>query len=133
MFRYIVLLSERLREIVVAASGTVTLELAILETPMVVVYKLAPLTYKIGRLLVKLDYFSLVNLIAEYEAVPELLQDEVQPEKIAGEIISILTSTQKRSSIVAALQEVKLKLGDHGASQKAADVALRLLEKGTHG
>ena len=54
---------------VVTASGTVTLELAILEVPMIVVYKLAPLTYQLGKRLVKVDFFSLVNLIAGYAAV----------------------------------------------------------------
>jgi len=114
---------------VVAASGTVTLELSLLEVPMVVVYKLAPLTYKIGKLLVKLDFFSLVNLIAGFEAVPELLQDEVQPERIATELSAFLTNTQKRNEIIAALQDVNVKLGEKGASQKAAEVALLMIQK----
>jgi lipid-A-disaccharide synthase len=117
----------------VAASGTVTLELAILEVPMIVAYKLAPLTYHLGRLLVKLDYFSLVNLIAGYAAVPELLQADVTSEKIAEELTVILRHPEKNEEMKNALRDVKQKLGTPGASEKAACVALRLLEEATHG
>jgi lipid-A-disaccharide synthase len=113
---------------VVAASGTVTLELAILEVPMIVTYKLAPLTYYLGKLLVKLDHFSLVNLIAGYTAVPELLQDEVTPQKIAGELTELLFQPEKRQRMQAALREVRGKLGSAGASEKAACVAENLLK-----
>lgn len=113
---------------VVAASGTVTLELAILEVPMIVTYKLAPLTYYLGKLLVKLDHFSLVNLIAGYTAVPELLQDEVTPKKIAEELTTLLFQPEKRQRMKAALREVKGKLGSAGASEKAALVAENLLK-----
>jgi lipid-A-disaccharide synthase len=118
---------------VVAASGTVTLELAILEVPMIVAYKLAPLTYRLGRLLVKLDYFSLVNLIAGYAAVPELLQTEVTPEKIAAEFTAILLHPEKRQSMKNALCDVKEKLGGPGASEKAALVAFHLLARKKQG
>lgn len=113
---------------VVAASGTVTLELAILEVPMIVTYKLAPLTYYLGRLLVKLDHFSLVNLIAGYTAVPELLQDEVTPHKIAEELTALLFQPEKRQRMQTALREVREKLGSAGASEKAAIVAENLLK-----
>lgn len=114
---------------VVAASGTVTLELAILEVPMVVAYKLAPLSYFLGRLLVKLKYFSLVNLIAGYGAVPELLQAEVTPKKIADELTAILLQPGKRQDMKKALRDVKEKLGGAGASEKAASVVVTLLHK----
>jgi lipid-A-disaccharide synthase len=120
-------------EAVVAASGTVTLELAILEVPMIVAYKLAPLTYRLGRLLVNLDYFSLVNLIAGYAAVPELLQTEVTPEKIAAEFTAILLHPEKRQSMKNALCDVKEKLGGPGASEKAALVAFHLLAREKQG
>lgn len=118
---------------VVAASGTVTLELAILEVPMVVAYKLAPLTYFLGRLLVKLEYFSLVNLIAGYGAVPELLQAEVTPKRIADDLTAILWQPEKRQEMKNALQVVKEKLGGPGASKKAALVVAALLRKKIHG
>ena len=112
----------------VAASGTVTLELAILAVPMVVVYKLAAITYRLARLLVKLDHFSLVNLIAGKTAVVELLQDKVTAENIASELQDILAIPEKRQETLAALEDVRLKLGQKGASEKAANVVLRLLE-----
>lgn len=113
---------------VVAASGTVTLELAILGTPMVVVYRLSKLSYLLGRLLVKLEFFSLVNLIAGYEAVPELLQDEVEPERIAGQLDVMLSDPAKNMKMKNALAEVRKKLGSRGASAKAAAAALQMIE-----
>jgi hypothetical protein len=112
---------------VVTASGTVTLELAILEVPMIVVYKLSPLTYQLGKRLVKIDFFSLVNLIAGYAAVPELLQHEVTAEKIAAELSAITTRPARMQEMKQALKEVRDKLGESGASEKAATVALQML------
>ena len=114
----------------VAASGTVTLELAILKIPMVVVYKLTNITYFLGRLLVKLDHFSLVNLIAGKTAVPELLQHEVTAQNIAKKLASIAGETGERGQILLDLQEVRARLGERGASKKAADVAQGLLYNG---
>ena len=114
---------------VMAASGTVTLELAILQVPMVVCYRLSPLTFRLAKMMVKLDHFSLVNLIAGCTAVPELLQDEVTPENIAGELMALLTIPEKMHTMKTALQGIKDKLGEAGASEKAAAVAIRLLQK----
>ncbi len=114
---------------VVAASGTVTLELAILEIPMVVVYKLTNITYFFARLLVRLDHFSLVNLIAGKTAVPELLQQDVTAENITKELLIITGTTKERELTLADLQEVRARLGDKGASKKAASVVLGLLKK----
>lgn len=112
---------------VIAASGTVTLELAILGVPMVVAYKLAPLTYWLARRLVKLDHFSLPNLIAGCTAVPELLQDEVNAERLAAEVASLLNSPQGMAEMRQSLGLIKQKLGEPGASEKAARSALELL------
>jgi lipid-A-disaccharide synthase len=112
---------------VVTASGTVTLELAILEVPMIVVYKLSPLTYQLGKRLVKVDFFSLVNLIAGYAAVPELLQHEVTADKIAAELSALTTQPARMQKMKRALKEVRDKLGERGASEKAAIVALEML------
>lgn len=113
---------------VVAASGTVTLELALLNTPMVVTYKLSPFTYMLGKLLVKLDYFSLVNLIAEKEIVPELLQDQVTPEAIASMLNELTFNKEKRKTVVDGLAFVRELLGSKGASDKAASLALNMLK-----
>ena len=114
---------------VVAASGTVTLELAILKIPMVVVYKLTNITYFFARLLVSLDHFSLVNLIAGKNAVPELLQHEVTAENITKELLNITGNTKERELALADLQVVRARLGEKGASEKAASVVLGLLKK----
>jgi lipid-A-disaccharide synthase len=114
-------------EAVVAASGTVTLELAILAVPMVVVYKLSKITYMLAKLLVKLEHFSLVNLIAGKKIVPELLQDEVKAEVIAGELLSLAGKAEAREKVLNSLKEVKEKLGGPGASGKAADLVFELL------
>lgn len=115
---------------VVAASGTVTLELAILGTPMVVVYRVSPHTYFIGRLLIRhMQFFSLVNLIAEHLVVPELLQEEVNPANIEAELTRLLFDEKAGREVRQGLTEVRLKLGDAGASTRAADVALKLLDR----
>ena len=114
-------------EAVIAASGTVTLELALLDVPMVVTYKFSPLTYQLGRMLVKLKYFSLVNLIAGEEVVPELLQDEVRPENIARNILEILNNSERSERIRKGLLDVRERLGKKGASDRAALLALNML------
>ncbi len=110
---------------VVAASGTVTLELAILGTPAVVTYRVSPRTYFLGRLLVRhIDCFSLVNLVAGRKVVPELLQDQVTPENIAAELEKMTGNTTIRRRIREGLAEVTARLGGRGASRRAARIAL---------
>ena len=113
---------------VVAASGTVTLELALLNIPMVVTYTLSPLTYLLAKNMVKLDFFSLVNLIAGFEAVPELLQKEVNAETICDELAPLLTAYPSRKAMRDALKLVNNRLGKPGASARAARLALDMLE-----
>lgn len=113
-------------DVVVAASGTVTLELAILGVPMLVVYRTSPVSYWLGRKLIKLRWFSLVNLIAQREIVKELLQDEVTPTTISDELLSLLKGS-KREQVIQGLQEVNNLLGCTGASERAAKVALEML------
>lgn len=115
---------------VVAASGTVTLELAILGIPMVVVYRVSPQTYFIGRLLVRhMQFFSLVNLIAEQGVVPELLQDEVNPARIEAELARLLFDDKASIEMRQGLAAVRGKLGSSGASRQAAGLAFKLLDR----
>lgn len=113
---------------VVAASGTVTLELAILNTPMVVVYRVSPFTYLLGRLLVRIEYFSLVNLIAGTSVVPELLQDQGNPGSIEVELAFLLFDEHTRLRTQEGLSLVREKLGSPGASEKAAMLALEIIK-----
>jgi len=117
---------------VVAASGTVTLELALLNVPAVVTYRVSPRTYRIGRLLVRnVKYFSLVNLIGDRMIIPELLQDEVTPKRIAGELEEMLADGPVRQNILAGLAEVRHRLGGPGASKRAAEIALECMDQQT--
>jgi len=111
---------------VMAASGTVSLELAILEVPMVISYKVSPLTYFLGRRLIKVQYASLVNLVAERKVVPELLQDAAVPEKIAAATVRLVANQAERTRMLAGLAEVREQLGGPGASVRAARLALSL-------
>jgi lipid-A-disaccharide synthase len=112
---------------VVAASGTVTLELAVLDVPMIVAYKFAPVTYFIGKYLVDIPYFSLVNIIAGRGVVTELLQDQVTPGTIEIELARILFDENVRKYMKIDLRKIRNSLGGRGASQKAARLALNTM------
>jgi lipid-A-disaccharide synthase len=117
-------------EVIVAASGTVTLEAAILGTPLVVVYKVNPVTYWLGKRLIRVNYVSLVNIIAGETVAPELIQQEVTPELIAREAMKIFNDDERKEWIKHRLQDVRHELGTPGASDKAAVIALELMGKG---
>ncbi len=113
----------------IAASGTVTLELGILETPVIVAYRLSPLTYKLGKLLIRgVKYFCLINLVSKKQVVPELLQDEASPIRIVSELKKILEK-DNHEKIVSELQTLKKLLGGTGASTKAATIALEIINE----
>ncbi|MDD5099678.1 MAG: lipid-A-disaccharide synthase [Syntrophales bacterium] len=109
------------------ASGTATLETALLETPMVVIYKVSGISYAIGRRFISVDHISLVNLIAGRTLVPELIQAEANPERIAAEVREIVTRRGKAREMRAALAEIRGKLGTPGASQRTARIACDML------
>jgi lipid-A-disaccharide synthase len=109
---------------VVAASGTVTLELAILGVPTLTTYRVSPRTYQLGRLLIRrIRYFSLVNLIAEQEVIPELLQDAVQPDAIAEHLANLVKNRVYREKMIQGLTQVAEKLGPSGCAKRAAELA----------
>jgi lipid-A-disaccharide synthase len=116
---------------VVSASGTVTLELALLGIPTVTTYRVSPRTYRIGRLLIShIKYFSLVNLIANKKIITELLQDEVSPKNIADSLKTMIFDTACHTKIVQGLAEVTKKLGPSGCSSRAAVIALECIDSG---
>jgi lipid-A-disaccharide synthase len=113
---------------ILAASGTVTLEAAIAGVPMVVLYKMSLLSYQVAKFLVKVKYISLVNLIAGREVVPELIQDKASPENTANAVLNILKDKDRFVQVKKGLHEVKQLLGESGASDRTAKIALNMIE-----
>ena len=111
----------------IVASGTATVETALLGTPMVVVYKVARLTELILRTFIVTRFVAMPNLILGRRVVPELLQQDCTPEKIAAEVLRLLDSSAAREEMLAGLAEVRGKLGPGGAISRAADVIVGML------
>ena len=114
-------------DLVLVASGTATLETALLERPMVIVYRLAPFTYLLARLLIDVPFIGMPNLIAEHRVVPELIQSRVTPERIATEARRLLTDAQAYSVAKEGLREVRRRLGGGGAAERAAALVVDML------
>ena len=114
-------------DIVIVASGTATLETALLETPMVIIYKVSPLSYYVGTKVINVTHIGLANLIAGKTIVPELIQDDANPNRIAAEVIGILADESRMQSIKEELNQIREKLGSPGASEKAARLACDML------
>ncbi|MBU2262104.1 MAG: lipid-A-disaccharide synthase [Proteobacteria bacterium] len=109
------------------ASGTATLEAALLETPMVVVYKVSAASYALGRRFVHVDHICLANIIAGRRIVPELIQDDAAPERIASEVRELIVRPEKAREMKAALAEIRGRLGAPGASERTARIACDML------
>jgi lipid-A-disaccharide synthase len=113
-------------DVAVVASGTATLEAGLMQRPLVAVYRMNPLSYAVGRALVRLPAFCLVNLLAEAHIVPELLQGEATPERIVSEL-EPLWEGPRREQCLADLERVRQRLGPPGAAERAAAIALELI------
>ncbi|MBF0533215.1 MAG: lipid-A-disaccharide synthase [Candidatus Omnitrophica bacterium] len=109
------------------ASGTATLETALLLKPMIVIYKTSWLTWALAKCVIRIPNIALVNVVAEQRVVPELLQHNANPGRIARELKSILTDDERMEKITEELRAVREKLGEGKASQKAAQTILNLL------
>ena len=109
---------------VVTASGTATVQTALHGKPMVVVYKLSPMTYRLGKRMALVDTYAMVNLIAGERVVVELIQDDCTPEAVTTEAVRLLTDRIYCTRMVASLDEVRRRLGGPGASDRAADAVL---------
>lgn len=114
----------------VVASGTATLETALLKVPQVVVYKGNPLSIAIGRLLIKIRYISLVNIIMDDEVVRELIQDDCNPDKIEQELNLMLHDPLYRTRMLINYDELALKMGPPGASYRTARLMKGYLTEG---
>jgi len=116
-------------ELLITASGTATLEGAILGKPMIIIYKVSLPSYWVGRALIRVDHIGLVNLVAEKEIAPELIQKDVNPQRIADEAFRILRDPTLSRKMAEAMDEVRQKLGEPGAAQRAAQIVVSLLHE----
>ncbi len=114
---------------VMTASGTASLEIALLQIPMVIVYKLSALTYWLGKKLVKIPFIGLPNIIAGRRIIKELIQQEANADTLSEEILKLLQDKPYRAKMLENLAEVKDKSGDGGGSENMARLAMEMLEK----
>jgi len=116
-------------DLALAASGTVTIEAALLNAPMVTFYRVTPLTYRLGKMLVDVPFYSMVNLIAGRALVPELIQDEMTGERLAAESLRLLSDTAARDAQRAGLADIARQLSSRqGAPERAARAIQDILE-----
>ena len=111
-------------DVVITASGTATVQAALHERPMVVVYSLSPLTYWLGKPFLKVDTYAMPNLVAGRRIVPELIQERFTPGRVADETVALLGDAERRATVQAALRTVRERLGSPGASGRAATAIL---------
>jgi len=118
-----------LSELLITASGTATLEGAILGKPMIIIYKVSFLSYWIGRALIRVGHIGLANLVAEKEIAPELIQKDVNPQRIADEAFRILKDPLLSRKMSDSMGQVRQKLGEPGAAHRAARIVACLLNE----
>jgi len=117
----------RQSRMLMAASGTVTLEAALYGIPMVIVYKVSPLSYWLGKRLIKVKHIGIVNLIAQKELLPELIQDNASPQTIAETVTAMINDQERLRQIKKELVGIRDHLGGAGASDRVARIALSLI------
>jgi lipid-A-disaccharide synthase len=113
-----------LSDVLLIASGTATLQAAVVGTPMVLLYKTSPLTYRLARWLITVKWIGLVNLVAGRSIVPELIQDEATDERLCQEVLRLLRDPSAYNGMKEGLRQVRQSLGEPGASHRAAQVVL---------
>jgi lipid-A-disaccharide synthase len=115
-------------DMAMVASGTATLEVALLEIPMIIVYKVSPFTYLAGKIFINVEHIGLVNIIAGKRVVPELIQGDATAEKIAEEMLAILSDETAMDRIRGDLRDIRQTLGNPGAAERTAGLAYELLQ-----
>jgi lipid-A-disaccharide synthase len=118
-------------DVALVKSGTSTLETALMQRPMVVVYRMAWLSYAVGRLFVRMAHFALVNILAGRTVVPELLQGEASPARMAAEAERLLSDPAAREAQLRGLVEVRRTLGEPGAPRRVAEEVASFLPQET--
>ncbi len=119
----------RASDVALVASGTATLETALMGTPMVVMYIINRLNYAIMKRLISIPDISLVNIVAGRRIVPEYVQDAATPEAMADDVLSLLQDDERRHTMLEDLQALKINMGDSGASERVADLIVRLAKR----
>jgi lipid-A-disaccharide synthase len=114
-------------DLVWTASGTATVEIALLGRPMIIIYRMSWLTYRLARRLVRVDHIGMVNLIAEERLVPELIQNDASPARLVEESRTLLDDREIRSRITAKLAKLRERLGLPGAAERVADLAFAMI------
>jgi len=116
-------------DLLLVASGTATVEATIMGTPMIVLYRVSPLTYFLGRLLIKVDHIGMVNIIAGKKVAPELSQGDFNPKKLASTVTDMVQDPSTLQKIRQELVAVRKKIGDPGASARAARIIIDDLQR----
>ena len=116
-------------DLALVASGTATVETAILGVPMILVYRASAITFWVGKRVIKVPFLGLVNLVAGEQVIPELIQKDLTPERLAREALGILEGGQKRENMIGKLGMVKERLGRGGASERTAKIAIEMLNR----
>jgi lipid-A-disaccharide synthase len=114
-------------DLALVASGTATLEAAMMQTPMVILYKVSPLSFWIGKRVIRVPAIGLPNLVAGKKIVPELIQDEMTAERLVAEARSLLKDGERRRNMIKELTRVREKLGGKSASRRTAQIAVEML------
>jgi lipid-A-disaccharide synthase len=114
-------------DLVWTASGTATLETALMLRPMVIVYRMSPMTFALARRLVRVEHIGMANIIAGEKVVPELIQNDMTAAAIAAESRKILGDRETREGMIAKLGQVRARLGEPGAASRVADIALSMM------
>lgn len=112
------------------ASGTATLETALYGVPLIILYRISPLSYRIAKRLVHIEHIGLVNILAGKGIVPEFIQDDIRPERILPVALDLIADTPARAQMQRDLADVRARLGGEGASARAAAEILGVLERG---
>jgi lipid-A-disaccharide synthase len=120
-------------DVAVVASGTATLEAALCERPMVVVYRVSAFTWLVGKLLVNVPYYCIVNILANQELVPELMQRNFTAAQVATRVEYLLDHPEAREEMIRGLRALKPRLGQGGAIERAADSAVEVLQSNLAG
>ena len=116
-------------DVAITASGTATVQCALHERPAVVVYRLSGLTYRLAKRFVRVDHIAMPNLVAGRRILPELIQDQFTPARVAAETVRLLQDREQHAAVRAALRDVRARLGGPGASGRAADAVLAVAHR----